>query len=368
MAKLYASCAAMVAVQIGYGGSNILMKVASEKDLDPFVFFVYRHIIAFLVLLPFAYVIDRNKQTSLTISTTIKIFLLAILGSTTYLNLFYLGIKYTSATVASAFSNVTPSFTFVMAVLFRLEKVNIKTARGAAKVLGTVICIGGSLIFTFWKGPYLTKAIFKEPLINIYKNQDSGNSSGKDWIKGSAFIVLSEMSWSAWLILQTFVTRKYPAKLTITVLTCVFATAQSGFLALFFARDPEKWKLHWDARLLTIVYSGIIISAVGYFVQTWVISHNGPVFTSIFNPLMLIFVAIFSAFVFSERLHVGSLVGAFFIVLGLYLVLWGKKADHVVADEQQEKEKVFVDTEMQSTSVNDNEVKDSERETRISPI
>ncbi|KAG6579609.1 WAT1-related protein, partial [Cucurbita argyrosperma subsp. sororia] len=342
MAKLYASCAAMVAVQIGYGGSNILMKVASEKDLDPFVFFVYRHIIAFLVLLPFAYVIDRNKRASLTISMTIKIFLLAILGSTTYLNLFYLGIK--------------------------LEKVNIKTARGGAKVLGTVICIGGSLIFTFWKGPYLTKAIFKEPLINIYKNEDSGNSSGKDWIKGSAFIVLSEMSWSAWLILQTFVTRKYPAKLTITVLTCVFATAQSGFLALFFARDPEKWKLQWDARLLTIVYSGIIISAVGYFVQTWVISHNGPVFTSIFNPLMLIFVAIFSAFVFSERLHVGSLVGAFFIVLGLYLVLWGKKADHVVADEQQEKEKVFFDTEMQSTSVNDNEVKDSERETRISPI
>ncbi|KAG7017067.1 hypothetical protein SDJN02_22179, partial [Cucurbita argyrosperma subsp. argyrosperma] len=65
MAKLYASCAAMVAVQIGYGGSNILMKVASEKDLDPFVFFVYRHIIAFLVLLPFAYVIDRCNNRKL---------------------------------------------------------------------------------------------------------------------------------------------------------------------------------------------------------------------------------------------------------------------------------------------------------------
>ena len=61
-------------------------------------------------------------------------------------------------------------------------------------------------------------------------------------------------------------------------------------------------------------------------------------------------------------------MGAFFIVLGLYLVLWGKKADHVVADEQQDNEKGLVDTEMQNTSVNDNEVKDSVRETRISPI
>ncbi|XP_022970063.1 WAT1-related protein At1g43650-like [Cucurbita maxima] len=357
MTKLYASCAAMVVVQIGYGGSNILMKIASEKDLNPFVFVVYRHFIAFLLLAPFAYVIDRNKPASLTISTAIKIFLLAILGSTIHLNLFYVGIGYTSPTVASAFSNVIPSLTFVMAVLFRLEKVNIRTARGAAKVAGTILCIGGSLIFTLWKGPYVTKAIFKEPLIDIYRNHDSGNSSGKDWIKGSAFILISDIAWSIWLILQAFVTRKYPAQLTMTVLICLFATAQSGFLALIFARDPEKWKLQWDARLLTIVYSGIVISGVGYFLQTWCISRNGPVFTSMFSPLMLIFVAIFSAFVFSERLHVGSLVGAFFIVLGLYLVLWGKKADHVVAAEPQEKDKVFVDTEMQNTSVNDSQVK-----------
>ena len=69
-------------------------------------------------------------------------------------------------------------------------------------MLGTILCIGGSLIFTLWKGPYVTKAIFKEPLIDIYKNHDSGNSSGKDWIKGSAFILISDIAWSIWLILQ----------------------------------------------------------------------------------------------------------------------------------------------------------------------
>ncbi|KAG7017069.1 WAT1-related protein, partial [Cucurbita argyrosperma subsp. argyrosperma] len=97
MTKLYASCAAMVVVQIGYGGSNILMKIASEKDLNPFVFVVYRHFIAFLLLAPFAYVIDRVNHSP---------------------EFFYVGIGYTSPTVASAFSNVIPSLTFVMAVLF----------------------------------------------------------------------------------------------------------------------------------------------------------------------------------------------------------------------------------------------------------
>ncbi|XP_022928963.1 WAT1-related protein At1g43650-like [Cucurbita moschata] len=333
MRKLYGPCAAMVLVYIAYGGSHILVKIASNKGLNPLVFIVYRHFIAFLVLAPFAYLIDRNKPTSLTISMTINIFLLAILGSTIHLNLFYAGISYTSPIVTSTFNNIIPSLTFVMAFLFRLERVNIRTARGGAKVLGTITCIGGSFVFTFWKGPYVTKGIFKEPLIDVYKNQGCGHRSGEDWIKGSALIVVSEVAWSAWLILLTLVTRKYPAQLTITVLICLFATAQSGFLALIFARDLEKWKLHWDARLLTIVYCGVVISGAGYFLQTWCISRNGPVFTSMFNPLMLIFVAIFSAFVFSERLHVGSLVGAFLIILGLYLVLWGKKADHEVAPE-----------------------------------
>ncbi|KAG7017070.1 WAT1-related protein, partial [Cucurbita argyrosperma subsp. argyrosperma] len=187
MAKLYASCAAMVAVQIGYGGSNILMKVASEKDLDPFVFFVYRHIIAFLVLLPFAYVIDRNKRASLTISMTIKIFLLAILGSTTYLNLFYLGIKYTSATVASAFN---------------LRNWISKLREVVRKSVGARFISWHVPIFTFWIRHTINQSHLQEPLINIYRMRTSGHRQRQGWIKGSAFIVLSEMSWSAWLSLQ----------------------------------------------------------------------------------------------------------------------------------------------------------------------
>ncbi|XP_022969769.1 WAT1-related protein At5g07050-like [Cucurbita maxima] len=207
MRKLFAPCAAMVLVYIAYGRSHILEKIASDKDLNPLVFIVFRHFIAFLVLAPFAYLIDRNKWTSLTISMTINIFLLAILGSTIHLNLFYAGISYTSPIVTSTFSNIIPSLTFVMAILFRLERVNIRTARVVLKGLGTILCIGGSFVFTFWKGPYVTKGIFKEPLIDVYKNQGSGHSSGEDWIKGWALILVSEVAWSGWLILLVNNTR-----------------------------------------------------------------------------------------------------------------------------------------------------------------
>ena len=48
----------------------------------------------------------------------------------------------------------------------------------------------------------LTRTFNKKKKASGNQNQDSEQCSGKDWMKGSAFIVLSEMSWSAWLILQ----------------------------------------------------------------------------------------------------------------------------------------------------------------------
>ena len=51
--------AAMVLVQLFYGGSNILMKIALEKGLNQLVFVVYRHIIAMTLLGTFAFVIER---------------------------------------------------------------------------------------------------------------------------------------------------------------------------------------------------------------------------------------------------------------------------------------------------------------------
>ncbi|XVF51153.1 hypothetical protein PTKIN_Ptkin04bG0161600 [Pterospermum kingtungense] len=73
-----------------------------------------------------------------------------------------------------------------------------------------------------------------------------------------------------------------------------------------------------------------MVTALATYVQIWCISYKGPVFTSAFSPLCAVNVAIFSAIAFAERLHVGSLVGAFLIILGLYIVLWGKSSDNFV--------------------------------------
>ena len=81
----------------------------------------------------------------------------------------------------------------------------IRSATGQAKVLGTIICIGGSLVFTFWRGRYQFKGFVDGPLINIYSTKLGSvgelRHREENWLKGSCLILLSTIAWSGWLVL-----------------------------------------------------------------------------------------------------------------------------------------------------------------------
>ncbi|KAH7549334.1 hypothetical protein ACOSP7_025933 [Xanthoceras sorbifolium] len=326
---------AMVLVQLSYGGSNILIKISFDKGLNQIVLVVYRHIIAMLLLGPFAYVLERKQRSSLSFSVLVKIFVLALIGTTVQLNVFYVGLHYTSATVASALNNALPSLTFLMAFLLGMEKVKMSSNRSRAKVLGTLLCIVGSLVFTFWKGHYLFKSLTKRPLINISSHIE------ENWVKGSGLMLIGYMGWSVALILQAMILKVYPAPLSINTLICFFVLLQNSVLAVLFGRDPNLWKLEWNVQLLTNVYCGVVNSAIVYYVQTWCISKKGPVFAAMFSPLQVVIVGIFSAVAFAERFHVGSMVGAVLVIVGLYCVVWGKKMDSLIdEDTEDDKEKL----------------------------
>ncbi|KAG6503783.1 hypothetical protein ZIOFF_036107 [Zingiber officinale] len=138
-----------------YAGSSILGKLALGQGLSALVFVVYRHLIAMFILAPLAYVLERNRRPSFSFGVMLKIFILAMLGITIQQNVYYIGLHLISPTVASALGNVIPAFTFLLAIVLRMEKLNLKTVRGRAKLAGAIFCITGSLIFTFWKGHFV---------------------------------------------------------------------------------------------------------------------------------------------------------------------------------------------------------------------
>lgn len=50
---------AMVSVQLGYAGMNIISKLAMDSGMNPFVHVAYRQIFPSICLAPFAYFLER---------------------------------------------------------------------------------------------------------------------------------------------------------------------------------------------------------------------------------------------------------------------------------------------------------------------
>ncbi|KAG8382233.1 hypothetical protein BUALT_Bualt05G0055600 [Buddleja alternifolia] len=218
----------VILLQFGYAGLGIIAKSALNQGMSHYTFSVYRNVVAAVVVAPFAFVLERPVIDQ---------------------NLYYVGMKYTTATFTTSMCNIVPAITFLLAWVLRLERVNIKRLHSQAKIMGTLVTLGGAMIMTLVNGP----------------------AFGMPWTK-----LKPNSQYS------------------------VDETAQ-----------PRR----------------VICSGVAYYVSGVALKEKGPVFVTSFNPLNMVIVAVMSSFILAEQLTVGKVTGAIVIVVGLYLVIWGKTKD-----------------------------------------
>ncbi|KAM1030222.1 hypothetical protein FF1_034101 [Malus domestica] len=329
---------AMLFIQFVYAGMALFSKAAISKGMNPFVFVVYRQAFASLALAPFAFFLESSIEAPLSYTLLCKIFLVSLSGITLSLNLYYVAINYTSATFAAATTTLIPAITFVMAVLLRMESISMKRWYGAAKVLGSVTSFSGALVFALVKGPSIKFNWVPSNQRQIPDSSSSSSSTGGEWLKGSLIMLSANTAWSLWLILQGPILKQYPAKLRLTTLQCFFSCLMSAFWAIAFERNPSAWNIGWDIHLLSVVYCGVIVTGITYWLQVWAIEKKGPVFTAMFTPLSLIITAIFSALIWKEAIYWGSIGGGVLLIAGLYSVLWGKKKEEQKSKESDQKQ------------------------------
>ncbi|KAF0889472.1 hypothetical protein E2562_024531 [Oryza meyeriana var. granulata] len=67
-------------------------------------------------------------------------------------------------------------------------------------------------------------------------------------------------------------------------------------------RDIAKWKLGWNVELVAVIYSGMVVTALSYYMQMWTIAKRGPVFLAMSMPLTFIFTIIMSSFILGMHL------------------------------------------------------------------
>ncbi|TKY57665.1 WALLS ARE THIN protein 1 [Spatholobus suberectus] len=330
---------AMLALQFGYAGFHVVSRAALNMGVSKLVFPVYRNIIALLLLLPFAYFLEKKERPAMTLNFVCQFFLLALVGITANQGFYLIGLENTSPTFASAIQNSVPAITFLMAAIFRIEQVRLNRKDGLAKVAGTVLCVAGATVITLYKGPTIYSPATRvnssntKPMFD-FGSLSLGDAKGKNWTLGCLYLIGHCLSWSGWLVLQAPVLKKYPARLSVTSYTCFFGLLQFLVIALVLERDAQAWLFHSGAEAFTILYAGVVASGIAFAVQIWCIDRGGPVFVAVYQPVQTFVVAIMASIALGEEFYLGGIIGAVLIVGGLYLVLWGKSAERKIARDQ----------------------------------
>ncbi|KAF8715971.1 hypothetical protein HU200_026938 [Digitaria exilis] len=318
-----------IIIQVIYTGMFVVNKAALDHGMNSFVFIFYRQGAASLLLLPIAVILERRNARSMSFLLLLKLFICALIGITISLNLYNVGLKLTTATVASATTNSLPVITFCLALLLRMEDLKLRSRSGIAKLAGVALCLAGVLVISFYSGPFLSPVNHHRAFsAGTHASTTTADSASRStWIKGTFMAVLAVIAWSVWIVLQAAVLKEFPNKMLVTVTQCVFSVVQSFVVAVVAERDFSKWKLRPDIGLLAIAYSGLLVFGVSYYLQAWCVEMKGPVFLAAWAPLGFILTIFCSSFFLGEMVHLGSIIGGILLSGGLYSVLWGKSKE-----------------------------------------
>ncbi|KAG6481583.1 hypothetical protein ZIOFF_058187 [Zingiber officinale] len=322
----------MLAIDAAFAVMNIMIKKALDAGTDRLVLITLRQLVAAVVLAPIAYFRERKMRPKLTTEICVHLFFSAALGQenrnkisiliaalTQYL--FLVGLQYTSATFACAFANILPVLTFLVALLFRLETLNLKQAVGISKAAGAVVCIAGALVLSLYKGVALTSKAASGG------HAGGGGYSSRQRATATCTLFAACLCYASWFLIQSKVGKKYPAIYSGAALTFLISFLQAAALSLVLQRGFAMWLLKSKLAIATVLYSGVVGSGIGFLAMSWCVEKRGPLFAAAFTPLIQILVAVIDTSFLHTPLYLGSVLGSALVISGLYFVLWGKSKE-----------------------------------------
>ncbi|PHT34164.1 hypothetical protein CQW23_25964 [Capsicum baccatum] len=303
---------AMIAAQLAQVGLAVAAKEAMSTGMTTFTFTFYSSAISTLILIPLSIFLHRSALPPLWPTFLYGFFLLGLLGFLMQV-LGLLGLQYSSPLLSTTIMQLSPGFTFILIVILRMEKFENKSLSTVAKTIGTLVLIIGALVATLYKGPRIFGI---GPLNSIL-------TTHSDWVIGGLLTMICSLIASVFIISQAFVLKKYPTELILMLFYSCCIAILCAISSLVTERDRNSWSLSPRSRLMALIYSGLFGNVFQLCIGSWCIKKKGPFFVVVFQPLGTV-IALGASMFMGEIIYVGSLVGSIIIVVGFFLVIWGK--------------------------------------------
>jgi len=282
-----------------WGINYPLIKLVLYQFL-PMSFNILRFSLASLLLL-FIVRLFQPKGFRFSRADLPRLFLLAILGNTTYQLLFIYGINKTTASSASLIAATIPIFTGIFSALLRYERIRL---------------IGWVGISCSFLGIFL-----------IIKGKGRGDPLLVGETVGDVMILVSTLSWALYTVLAKPMLKKYPP-LILTSYAMIIGTI---FLYPFAISDlkQQDWGRITTSGWLILGYSFSLAIALGYVIWYRGVGRIGGVRTAVYSNLTPIFAIIFSFLILREELSYTQLIGGLVVGLGVYLVRFRRGIEQV---------------------------------------
>ncbi|KAI8030223.1 WAT1-related protein [Camellia lanceoleosa] len=311
--------AVMIMLECGDVCAMTLGKAALNIGMNNLVFVVYYNALGTLILLPF-FIFHRlrSQQPPLSFSLLCRFSLLGLLGICLVQICGYTGINYSSPALASAMGNLLPAFTFLLAIIFRMEKFDLRRLSSQVKSVGTIVAVSGAFVMILYRGPLITTSASNLHHRLLLSQQQS------NWVLGGLVLGTACFVTSIWSIAQAATVKEYPDEMTVVFFYCFFGSVQCAIFTLIAERNPTAWTLQPGIEMIAVVFSAIHSTVFRSAALTWCLHKKGPVYVAMFKPTQMVIAVVFGLIFLGDALYLGSVIGGTIIAFGFYTMMWGK--------------------------------------------
>ncbi|WOL10188.1 WAT1-related protein [Canna indica] len=341
----------LIMVQLIGAASIVFLSPFLSLGIKPLFLVTFGSLSTFALVCPFAIALEKTRWPArLSPTLMVQFVLLALGGVTTFQALLLLGVKKTSPAIASAMPNLAPGVIFVVAACLRFEKFEIKCFYSRAKVIGTLVCLGGAVVLSFLQSPSPSPVkSSSRPAFPSFGDQHLAQAINEDWLIGCLCLLGAVLVVSFTTVLQAVTMVHFEAPLTLCAITSLLGAILTAAVQIVTEGridigSPGALSI---ASIVAIAITGGTTSSACVAFQMWAVKRKGPVLVSMFSPVQTVCSGILSAIVLGQVIKVGSLVAMMFMFSGLYIVLWAKSKEgedegSKIADFDEDLEKPLI--------------------------
>ncbi len=295
ISRLWAAPSLLLSLATLFWSGNFVLGRALHEHLAPVALSFWRWVLAFLIVLGFAWPYLRRDWPALWQNRWL-VMLLAALGVASFNALVYHGLNTTTVVNAVLMQSTMPVLILIGSWLLFRERVR------ALQVVGIVASLAGVAVIVARGSLDLLLHLALVP--------------------GDAWVALAVLSYAIYSVLL----RRRPQVHPLSFLAATFALGALMLLPVYLWEDAQVRTMPIDAATLgAIVYVGIFPSLLSYLFFNRAVELIGANRAGQYLHLMPVFGTALAALFIGERLLASHLVGAALIAVGILMTQLGRR-------------------------------------------